>query len=56
MHTFYDCKVVCMVFGKFIYQPDKLKPGALDILVRRIGDHASVLISKDCLELPELTV
>lgn len=56
MHTFYDCKVVCMVFGKFIYQPDKLKPGALDILVRRIGDHASVLRSKDCLELPELTV
>ena len=33
-----------------------MKPGALDILVKRVGKHSSVLRTTDCVELPGLTV
>lgn len=56
MHTIYDCKVVYVNAGRFIYQPDKLKHGMLDILINRISQHANVLRSQDCVKLPELTV
>lgn len=56
LHSCYDCRVVYVNAGRFIYQPDKLKTGMLEILVERIAKHASVLRSQDCIKLPELTV
>lgn len=56
MHMIYICKVVYVNAGRFIYQPEQLKPGMLDILTRRIADHASVLRSQDCIDLPEFSI
>ena len=56
MHTYYACKVVYVNSGRFIYQPESLKPGCLDVLIKRIGKHANVLRTQDCVELPELTI
>lgn len=56
LHSCYDCKVVYVNAGRFIYQPDKLKTGMLDILVNRISQNANVLRSQDCVKLPELTI
>ncbi|MBR4889737.1 MAG: DEAD/DEAH box helicase [Clostridia bacterium] len=56
LHTYYQCKVVYVNGGRFIYQPDKLLPGALEILTEKISEHASVLRAQDCLKLPELTI
>ena len=56
LHSCYDCRVVYVNAGRFIYQPDKLKTGMLEILVDRIARHANVLRSQDCVDLPELTI
>ena len=56
MHSCYDCRVIYVNAGRFIYQPDKLKTGMLEILVERIAKHANVLRSQDCVKLPELTI
>lgn len=56
MHTIYNCKVVYVNGPHFIYQPVSLKPGMLDILVKRIARHASVLRTQDCVKLPGLTI
>lgn len=56
MHTCYNCRVVYVNGGRFIYQPESLKPGMLDVLVRRIGYHASVLRAQDCVDLPGLII
>jgi hypothetical protein len=56
MHRYYQCKVVYVNAGRFIYQPDKLLPGALNVLTAKIAQYASVLRAEDCLDLPTLTV
>lgn len=56
LHSCYDCKVVYVNAGRFIYQPDKLKTGMLEVLVDKISRHANVLRSQDCVKLPELTI
>lgn len=56
MHEIYNCEVAAIVGQKIIYKPVSLKPGKLDWLVQKISAHASVLRSKDCVKLPELTM
>lgn len=56
MHKYYQCKVVYVNAGRFIYQPDKLLPGALNVLTAKIAEYASVLRAEDCLNLPPLTI
>lgn len=56
MHIYYDCRVVYVNAGRFIYQPYALKAGMLDVLVERISQHASVLRSQDCVQLPEFKI
>lgn len=56
MHTFYNCDIIYVAAGRFIYRPSKLRPGALDTLVGRIAKYADVLRTKDCVSLPELSI
>ena len=56
MHEYYHCDIIYVNAGRYIYRPSRLKSGMLDILVKRIGRHASVLRSEDCVDLPGLTI
>lgn len=56
MHEYYNCRVVYVNAGRFIYQPYELKAGVLDILIKRISKYANVLRSQDCVDLPKLMV
>lgn len=56
MHEYYNCDIIYVNSGRYIYRPASLKTGMLDVLIKRIGKHASVLRSEDCLDLPGLTV
>lgn len=56
MHLYYECEQLFIGQNKFIYRPVKIRTGMLDPLISRIAQHASVLRTEDCVELPGLTV